>query len=456
MGNKSIPMAIRAVVFDIGGVLEITPPGGWRHRWEKTPGDLDRRLAPVWKAGSLGHISEAQAEEQIAELMGLGPVQREAFMADLWRDYLGELNRELADYFVALRQRCRTAILSNSFVGAREREQQTYALSDMSEFIIYSHEVGLEKPDPRIFQLTCQQLGLTPQEIAFVDDCPGHVEAARQLGIQAILHQDNARTIAQLEAFLHPQDPTRRFGRRVDDYVRYRPDYPPLILEFLEQAMGLHRDWTVADIGSGTGLLSRLFLEFGNRVVGVEPNQAMREMGQRQLAHYPQFRSLDGRAESTSLAPQSIDLIVAGQAFHWFQPEAARAEFQRISRAPHRVALIWNDRNHSTPLERGYHALMDEFASDYLQLRLHPSSPSALADFYGPDQVHCQLLSHHQHLDQQGLVGRVTSSSCAPLPGDPRYPLMVERLTQLYQEHQREGRVTLTYTTRLYWGTLDG
>ncbi|HEX5502149.1 MAG TPA: HAD family phosphatase [Thermomicrobiales bacterium] len=196
-------MAIRAVVFDIGGVLEVTPRTGWGERWEArlglAPGELRTRLADVWRAGSVGAITEADVERRTGELLGLERADVDALMADLWAEYLGTLNAELATYFAGLRPRYRTGILSNSFVGAREREQARYGFGDLCDTIVYSHEEGLAKPDPRSYALACARLGVRPAEMIFLDDVDVCVAAARACGIHAILYRDTAQAIADIE-----------------------------------------------------------------------------------------------------------------------------------------------------------------------------------------------------------------------------------------------------------------
>jgi epoxide hydrolase-like predicted phosphatase len=203
-------LAIRAVVFDIGGVLEITPATGWGERWEArlglAPGELRTRLGAVWRDGSVGQITEADVERLTGEILGLGRADLDAFLADLWAEYLGTLNVELAAYFAALRPRYRTGILSNSFVGAREREQARYGFGDLCDTIVYSHEEGLAKPDPRIYALACRRLGVRPEETGFLDDVEACVEAARACGLHAILYRDTAQAIADIEACLAATD----------------------------------------------------------------------------------------------------------------------------------------------------------------------------------------------------------------------------------------------------------
>jgi epoxide hydrolase-like predicted phosphatase len=199
-------MAIRAIVFDIGGVLEITPSLGVTEKWESAlrlePGELNERLSSVWQGGSIGTLSEEEVHRGIGDNLGLSEAQVNAFMEEMWTEYLGTLNVELAEYFRGLRPRYRTAILSNSFVGARTREQERYRFEEMTDVIIYSHEVGMSKPDRRIYELTCERLGVQPEEMIFVDDVAPIVDAAREMGIQAILFKDNAQAIADIEACL--------------------------------------------------------------------------------------------------------------------------------------------------------------------------------------------------------------------------------------------------------------
>lgn len=200
-------MAIRAVVFDIGGVLEITPDLALTEKWEQLlhlkPGELNERMASVWHDGSLGLCSEEQVWQSLKEILEMDQTQVDAFVHDVWEEYLGELNVELAAYFSSLRPRYQTAMLSNSFVGARSREQERYHFAEMTDLIIYSHEVGIAKPDRRIYELTWERLGVQPAEMIFLDDHERSLVAARALGIHAILFQNTVQAIADIEEVLH-------------------------------------------------------------------------------------------------------------------------------------------------------------------------------------------------------------------------------------------------------------
>ena len=200
---------LHAVVFDIGGVLELTPSTGYRERWETElglePGELDERMYEVWRGGTLGTLTIEQVHEAFERELGMSRADVERFMADFWDDYLGTPNTELIDYFRDLRTRVRTGILSNSFVGAREKERERYGFEDMTDVLVYSHESGTAKPDPAIYRLVCERLGVEPQRAVFVDDHEGAVDGARAIGMHAVLFRDNAQVISELESLLvHP------------------------------------------------------------------------------------------------------------------------------------------------------------------------------------------------------------------------------------------------------------
>jgi epoxide hydrolase-like predicted phosphatase len=195
-------MTIQAVVFDIGGVLEITPDLGVTEMWESrlglVPGGPNERMHDAWRGGSIGTISEDEVHQALAERLGLDEQQLADFMGDIWREYLGTANTELIDYARRLRPRYRTGIVSNSFVGAREREQAAYGFEDLVDEIIYSHECGMSKPDPGIYALACERLQVEPAQMAFLDDSEPCVAGARQAGIHAVRYQDNAQAIRDI------------------------------------------------------------------------------------------------------------------------------------------------------------------------------------------------------------------------------------------------------------------
>jgi epoxide hydrolase-like predicted phosphatase len=199
-------MPIRAVVFDIGGILEITPETGWQKKWEArltiTFQELFGKMKSTGRDGSLGTCSEEEWLRGLREISGMNQTQTDEFMEDFWVWYLGTLNAELTDYFRDLRPGYQTAILSNSFLGARAKEQALYGFEDITDVIIYSHEVGMAKPDPRIYALTCEKLGVQANEIVFLDDLEENIIAAREFGMQAVWFKDNTQAIAEIEVHL--------------------------------------------------------------------------------------------------------------------------------------------------------------------------------------------------------------------------------------------------------------
>ena len=251
-------------------------------------------------------------------------------------------------------------------------------------------------------------------------------------------------------------DPTGRFSSRVGDYLRYRPSYPPEIIPLLEQDCGLNEDSVVADIGSGTGFLTKLFLDRGCSVHGVEPNAEMRRAGEAFLASYPNFHSIEGTAEHTGLPDASADLAAAGQAFHWFDPEAARSEFRRILRPPCWVALIWNERRVSGGFLEGYEDLLNRWAPEYKMVDHRRIDADLISGFFGDDNWKLTTFYNQQVFDFSGVCGRLSSSSYAPLPGSEAFQPMMDELERLFRDHQDGGKVRFLYDTNIYCGTLRG
>lgn len=251
-------------------------------------------------------------------------------------------------------------------------------------------------------------------------------------------------------------DPTRRFSNRVDNYIAYRPSYPRAVIDLLRRECGLTADWAVADVGSGPGNLTRLFLDNGNRVLGVEPNREMREAGERLLSDSPRFTSVAGTAEVTTLPEGSVDLIAAGQAFHWFERERARSEFQRILKSAGWVALVWNERRaSSSPFLVAYEKLVRDYGTDYADVQHRDAADGAALDgFFRPDGYQVASFDNAQVFDFEGLRGRLLSSSYAPVAGQPGHDAMLKGLRALFDAHQSGGTVTFEYDTRVYYGRI--
>ena len=256
---------------------------------------------------------------------------------------------------------------------------------------------------------------------------------------------------------------TTRFSDRVEDYVKYRPHYPEDILPYLRENYTFGAGWVVADIGSGTGISTEMLLRFGNKVFAVEPNREMRLKAEELLAGYPDFVSVDGTAEATGLADSSVDLIVAGQAFHWFDPVRTRTEFVRIARpgtvvgAAARpsavVALIWNERLILSDFEREYEELILEYAGDYKTINHKNITDKQIGDFFLPQTFQLRVFENEQRFDFDGLKGRLLSSSYIPKEG-PGYNAMMEALAVLFERHAAGGQVRVGYETKVYTGVL--
>jgi SAM-dependent methyltransferase len=247
-------------------------------------------------------------------------------------------------------------------------------------------------------------------------------------------------------------DNTQRFSTRVENYVKYRPDYPSEIVATLADECDLTPESAIADVGSGTGILSELWLRNGNQVYGIEPNREMREAGERLLADYPSFSSVDGTAEATTLPAESVDFVTAGQAFHWFDQAKARAEFTRILRPGGWIVLIWNLRREDTDFLRDYEAVLQTYGTDYTQVNHRNIDESAIGAFFGPGGFTIYTFPNQQLFDLEGLNGRVFSSSYTPEPDHPNFAPMLNALRTLFEQHQTNGQVAFEYETQVYFG----
>jgi SAM-dependent methyltransferase len=249
-------------------------------------------------------------------------------------------------------------------------------------------------------------------------------------------------------------DSTQRFSDRVSNYIRYRPSYPPEVLGTLRAECGLTPDATIADIASGTGIFTRLLLENGNPVFGVEPNREMREAAERLLAQYPRFRSITGTAEDTTLDDGSVDFAAAAQAAHWFDLVRARKEFARILRPSGWAVLLWNERcTDTTPFLREYEDLLLRFGTDYEKVR-HENTTDNIGGFFSPTPYSQRAFDMRQEFDYAQLEGRLLSSSYAPGEGHPQHDPMLRELRRIFDAHQGSGRVGMDYVTRIYYGRL--
>lgn len=254
----------------------------------------------------------------------------------------------------------------------------------------------------------------------------------------------------------NPTEPkaAERFTTRVDDYARYRPGYPTAAIELLKERCGLSAQAAVADLGSGTGILTELLLKSGARVFGVEPNDRMRVAAEAALHGYPSFVSVRGSAEDTTLAAGSVDLVVAGQAFHWFDTARARAEALRIGRAGAWGALLWNERPPELPaFLADYEALLHQHAAEYARISASRADEGRMREFFG-GTMELASFPNQQVFDFEGLKGRLMSSSYAPEPGHVQHEPMMAALRAVFDRHARNGTVVFPYRTLVYFGQL--
>ncbi len=247
---------------------------------------------------------------------------------------------------------------------------------------------------------------------------------------------------------------TARFSDRVENYIRYRPGYPPEVLDLLRTECGLQPSHIIADIASGTGMFTRLLLENGNSVFAVEPNVEMRESGMHQLESYRRLVSVAGTAEETTLGLASVDFVTAAQAAHWFDLPRARQEFVRILRPGGWCVLIWNERlTSSTAFLREYEQLLLTYGTDYEEVR-HEKTTAMIHQFFEPAPCQERVFSLRQQFDYEGTAGRLLSSSYAPLEGHLKYAPMMRELQRIVRAHAVDGKIEFEYKTQVYYGHL--
>jgi SAM-dependent methyltransferase len=241
-----------------------------------------------------------------------------------------------------------------------------------------------------------------------------------------------------------------RFSNRIANYTKYRPGYPREIIGYLREHCALAKDLVVADIGCGTGLSTKMFLENGNHVFGVEPNAGMRDAAVEYLAGFSNFTPVDGSAEVTTLPDASIDMAVAAQAFHWFDAAKTSAEFRRIVKPGGHIVLMWNERQlDTTPFLVEYEEFLLKYATDYSKVRHENVDALRLNEFFQTDHGSA-VFENVQVFDFDGLKGRMFSSSYMPNEDEPIADAMISELFSLFAKHNENGRINVFYDTRVY------
>lgn len=247
--------------------------------------------------------------------------------------------------------------------------------------------------------------------------------------------------------------PIEIFSSRVQNYLRFRPGYPYGIIDLLRSECRLSNLSIVADIGSGTGLLSEVFLRNGNIVYGVEPNLEMRSAAEKYLIQYPKFTSTGGRAEATGLQKHSLDLITVGQAFHWFDTEPAKTEFNRILKPGGWVTIIYNMLKVNTSFLEALARFNQNFLDDKGPNHVWPD---IYTPFFGKDGfTEVVIDGENQIVDFQGLLGRVSSRANSPQEEDSGYQEMVDALLAIYVDHQQGGKIKLDYLVQVVYGKIE-
>lgn len=250
-------------------------------------------------------------------------------------------------------------------------------------------------------------------------------------------------------------DSKKRFSNRVENYVKYRPSYPEEAIKFIFEEIGITKNKLIADIGSGTGIFTKLLLEKGNKVYSVEPNKEMREAAEKVLSGFTNFVSVPGSAEETLLEANSIDVITSVQAFHWFNRVKARDEFKRILKPEHKVILIWNKRiADADEFSMEYENLLNLYANDYKEVKHDNIGNEELSEFFLSGVFNEQSFPNYQVFDYEGLLGRLFSSSYSPLPGEKNYDLLITSIKDIFDKYNMNGKIKFTYQTFLYWGNV--
>jgi SAM-dependent methyltransferase len=241
---------------------------------------------------------------------------------------------------------------------------------------------------------------------------------------------------------LHQLNPTDRFSNRVTDYAQHRPSYPAAVIDAILDGGDFH---TVADIGSGTGISAQLLADRGLSIWAVEPNAAMRAA----ITPHPHITPWDGTAEATRLPDDSMDLVTAFQAFHWFKHDVALPELRRILKPDGRLAVVWNNRDRTDPFTKQYGQVLQSVTSKPVGIDRMGDATPLLEDSVCFADIQHVAISHRQPLDLAGLIGLAQSRSYTPQSG-VAHEQLVDRLTQLFHEFCQDEQVVIVYRANVY------
>lgn len=249
-------------------------------------------------------------------------------------------------------------------------------------------------------------------------------------------------------------NPVDRFSSRVADYDKYRPSYPLDLINKLLELSNLNQRSVIADIGSGTGIFSELLVNQGVKVIGIEPNDAMRHSAENKLGHKVNFTSLNATAESTCLKDSSVDVITAEQSFHWFNKDKTIPEFKRILKPNGVLALVWNQRCIEQDFQIAYDKILGTYSKDYDSINHKNLKDNEVPQFFDSNRMETYTYNNEQFFDYEGLLGRMRSSSYCPLPGTAEYSRLVKELEVVFNQFSLHGQVEFKYKSSLFIGPI--
>lgn len=247
-----------------------------------------------------------------------------------------------------------------------------------------------------------------------------------------------------------------RYSCKIEDYAKYRPDFPSEIIDFLYASGDISNSSVIADIGSGTGRFTRLLLEKGNLVYGVERNNEMRAKAEELLSKYTKFISISGSAEETSLNSKSVDLITVAQAFHWFDKEKCLLEFKRIIKNNGKVFIVWDD------FVGDYNDFSIEQGKVISQFRVVESENKGrkltraemINKFFKNNKFRTMAFTHELYEGFDEFKGGILSASFTPKPGEENYEPFINKLQEVFDKYQQNGKVCTAFSSECYFGEL--
>lgn len=247
-----------------------------------------------------------------------------------------------------------------------------------------------------------------------------------------------------------------RFTDTVSHYAQYRPHYPKELIPLLRAFDALKDDAVIADLGSGTGILTQDFILNGHTTYAIEPNQSMRDAAEKTLKENKTFFSINATAESTTLPNDSINLITIATAFHWLDPNKTKHECKRILKEGGYVALIWNIRDvYASPLMLDYEKILQQYAVDYQSNASQNYDENIIKTFYEPGSYLIETLPNKQRFNKKGLVGRLLSTSYLPRDDENTLKKLIKEIEAIFDLYQDKGSIEFLYQTKLYLGQLE-